>query len=69
MNLLIGYIILQFFVNCFKSFLYNLETVSSIGLRLAAGSGKTVQDVNRLMKQFQDIQKLFKTVMKKLETW
>ena len=28
--------------------------------RIAAGSGKTVQDVNRLMKQFQDIQKLLK---------
>jgi len=32
--------------------------------RIAAGSGKTVQDVNRLMKQFQDIQKLLKQLQK-----
>ncbi|HAE86295.1 MAG TPA: signal recognition particle protein [Anaerolineaceae bacterium] len=32
--------------------------------RIAAGSGKTVQDVNRLMKQYQDIQKLLKQFQK-----
>jgi signal recognition particle subunit SRP54 len=32
--------------------------------RIAAGSGKEVQDVNRLMKQFRDIQKLMKSFQK-----
>lgn len=32
--------------------------------RIAAGSGTDVQDVNRLMKQFRDAQKLFKTLKK-----
>jgi len=32
--------------------------------RIAAGSGTQVQDVNRLMKQFRDAQKLFKTLKK-----
>ena len=32
--------------------------------RIAAGSGKTVQDVNRLIKQYQDIQKLLKQFQK-----
>ncbi|NLC13311.1 MAG: signal recognition particle protein [Chloroflexi bacterium] len=32
--------------------------------RIAAGSGKDVQDVNRLMKQFRDIQKLMKSFQK-----
>ena len=32
--------------------------------RIAAGSGKNVQDVNRLMKQFRDIQKLMKSFQK-----
>jgi len=32
--------------------------------RIAAGSGTQVQDVNRLMKQFRDAQKLFKTFKK-----
>ena len=32
--------------------------------RIAAGSGKDVQDVNRLMKQFRDIQKLTKSFQK-----
>ena len=32
--------------------------------RIATGSGKDVQDVNRLMKQFRDIQKLMKSFQK-----
>jgi signal recognition particle subunit SRP54 len=32
--------------------------------RIAAGSGKDVQDVNRLMKQFRDIQKLMRSFQK-----
>jgi len=32
--------------------------------RIAAGSGKDVQDVNRLMKQFREAQKLMKTLQK-----
>lgn len=32
--------------------------------RIAAGSGKDVQDVNRLMKQFRDIQRLMKSFQK-----
>jgi signal recognition particle subunit SRP54 len=32
--------------------------------RIARGSGTDVQDVNRLMKQFRDAQKLFKTIKK-----
>jgi signal recognition particle subunit SRP54 len=32
--------------------------------RIAAGSGKDVQDVNKLMKQFRDIQKLMKSFQK-----
>ena len=32
--------------------------------RIASGSGTQVQDVNRLMKQFRDAQKLFKTMKK-----
>lgn len=32
--------------------------------RIARGSGTEVQDVNRLMKQFRDAQKLFKTIKK-----
>ena len=32
--------------------------------RIAAGSGKDVQDVNRLMKQLRDIQKLMKSFQK-----
>ncbi len=32
--------------------------------RIAAGSGLDVQDVNRLMKQFRDAQKLMKTLQK-----
>ncbi len=32
--------------------------------RIAAGSGTQVQDVNRLMKQFREAQKLFKTLKK-----
>jgi signal recognition particle subunit SRP54 len=32
--------------------------------RIAAGSGMDVQDVNRLMKQFRDAQKLMKTLQK-----
>jgi signal recognition particle subunit SRP54 len=32
--------------------------------RIAAGSGTQVQDVNRLIKQFRDAQKLFKTLKK-----
>ena len=32
--------------------------------RIATGSGTQVQDVNRLMKQFRDMQKLFKTMKK-----
>jgi len=33
--------------------------------RVAAGSGTTVQDVNRLLKQFDDMQKLMKQFMGK----
>jgi signal recognition particle subunit SRP54 len=32
--------------------------------RIASGSGTEVQDVNRLMKQFRETQKLFKTIKK-----
>jgi signal recognition particle subunit SRP54 len=32
--------------------------------RIARGSGTDVQDVNRLMKQFREIQKLMKTIQK-----
>lgn len=32
--------------------------------RIARGSGTDVQDVNRLMKQFRDMQKLMKTMQK-----
>jgi signal recognition particle subunit SRP54 len=32
--------------------------------RIARGSGTDVQDVNRLMKQFRDAQRLFKTIKK-----
>ncbi|MBN2048738.1 MAG: signal recognition particle protein [Anaerolineaceae bacterium] len=32
--------------------------------RIASGSGTTVQDVNRVMKQFRDAQKLFKKIKK-----
>jgi signal recognition particle subunit SRP54 len=32
--------------------------------RIAAGSGNEVQDVNRLMKQFRETQKLMKTLQK-----
>jgi signal recognition particle subunit SRP54 len=32
--------------------------------RIAAGSGTEVQDVNRLMKQFRETQKLMKTLQK-----
>ena len=32
--------------------------------RIAQGSGTQVQDVNRLMKQFKDAQRLFKTLKK-----
>jgi signal recognition particle subunit SRP54 len=32
--------------------------------RIAAGSGTQVQDVNRLMKQFRDMQRMFKTMKK-----
>ena len=32
--------------------------------RIAAGSGTQVQDVNRLIKQFREAQKLFKTLKK-----
>jgi signal recognition particle subunit SRP54 len=32
--------------------------------RIAAGSGTEVQDVNRLMKQFREAQKMFKTLQK-----
>ncbi len=32
--------------------------------RIAQGSGTEVQDVNRLMKQFRDTQKLFKSIKK-----
>ena len=32
--------------------------------RIARGSGTEVQDVNRLMKQFREAQKMFKTIQK-----
>ena len=32
--------------------------------RIAAGSGTNVQDVNRLIKQFREVQKLMKTMQK-----
>jgi signal recognition particle subunit SRP54 len=32
--------------------------------RIARGSGTEVQDVNRLLKQFRDLQRVFKTVQK-----
>ena len=32
--------------------------------RIAAGSGNEVQDINRLMKQFREAKKLFKTIQK-----
>ncbi len=32
--------------------------------RIAAGSGTDVQDVNRLIKQFREVQKLMKTLQK-----
>ena len=32
--------------------------------RIAAGSGTTVQDVNKLMKQFEQMQKMMKTLSK-----
>ena len=32
--------------------------------RIARGSGTDVQDVNRLMKQFREAQKMFKTLQK-----
>jgi len=32
--------------------------------RIARGSGTEVQDVNRLMKQFRETQRLFKTIKK-----
>ena len=32
--------------------------------RIAAGSGTQVQEVNRLMKQFREAQRLFKTLKK-----
>jgi signal recognition particle subunit SRP54 len=32
--------------------------------RIASGSGTQVQEVNRLMKQFRDMQRLFKTLQK-----
>ncbi|MPN46991.1 Signal recognition particle 54 kDa protein [bioreactor metagenome] len=30
--------------------------------RIARGSGTTIQDVNRLLKQFEDLQKIMKSV-------
>jgi signal recognition particle subunit SRP54 len=32
--------------------------------RIAGGSGSTIQDVNRLIKQFEDMQKMMKTMTK-----
>jgi signal recognition particle subunit SRP54 len=32
--------------------------------RIAAGSGTEVQDVNRLLKQYREAQRLFKTIRK-----
>jgi signal recognition particle subunit SRP54 len=32
--------------------------------RVAAGSGTEVQDINRLMKQFREMQKMMKTLQK-----
>jgi len=32
--------------------------------RIAAGSGTTVQDINRLLKQFTEMQRMFKTLSK-----
>jgi signal recognition particle subunit SRP54 len=32
--------------------------------RIARGSGVEVQDVNRVMKQFRDAQRMFKTIQK-----
>jgi len=32
--------------------------------RIAAGSGTTVQDINKLLKQFAEMQKMFKTLSK-----
>jgi signal recognition particle subunit SRP54 len=32
--------------------------------RIARGSGTDVQDVNRLMKQFRDVQRMMKTLKK-----
>jgi len=32
--------------------------------RIAAGSGTDVQDVNRLLKQYREAQRLFKTIKK-----
>ena len=32
--------------------------------RIAGGSGTNVQDVNRVLKQFRDAQRLFKTLQK-----
>ncbi|MRR29823.1 hypothetical protein EG834_05775, partial [bacterium] len=32
--------------------------------RIARGSGTDVQDVNRVLKQFRDAQRLFKTLQK-----
>jgi signal recognition particle subunit SRP54 len=36
--------------------------------RIALGSGTTVQDVNRLMKQFEQMQRMMKTLNKKAST-
>ena len=32
--------------------------------RIASGSGTTIQDVNRLIKQFEDMQKMMRTMTK-----
>jgi len=32
--------------------------------RIARGSGTEVQDVNRVLKQFRDAQRMFKTIQK-----
>ena len=32
--------------------------------RIAAGSGTTVQDINKLLKQFAEMQRMFKTLSK-----
>ena len=44
--------------------LYQQALLDAPGGRIAAGSGTTIQDVNRLLKQHKDMQSMFKRAKK-----